>query len=433
MSTKRTRIAGCAAAVSGALLLAACGFGGAGTSAGSSAGVTATYMKSGTYDTAAHALAGPFASSTGIKTDIQAFPYAALQQNNTNAIISGGCRYNVVSGSYYLAALYSHFENLDPLAAESHYAQALVPGLWQQSEFYQGHHVGLPYGPDAYGLMYRTDLFTRAGLTLPKTWPQLLGDLATLKAKYGSQGIAPFAFAGGAPEQSPALLFAGYDGYFINQQGHYALDTSKAVAAIDLGRRLLSYAPGNATSQSIDQADAQFTSGKAAVLYGYPSFIRQQADNPSQSKVAGKWAVAPDPQPGLVWLSLWQLFMTNCTKNTNAAWKWMTEYSSPSTDKELFTKYGIDPSFEATYKDPQLLKSQANFLRGTEANLSRAKNPPLSGEAQDFLASTLGNVFTGKTSPQQAVRQINDKWATLPVPQPLLKEAQQNGLAQAKP
>lgn len=432
MKTNRIRFAGYAAGLSTALLLSACGFGGAGNASGGSQSVTATYMKSGTYDTAAQTLAGPFSSQTGIKTAIQAFPYAALRQNNTNAIIGGGCQYNVVSGSYYLSSLYGHFKNLDGLAATSHYADALTPGLWKQSEFYQGHHIGLPYGPDAYGLVYRTDLFAKAGLKPPKSWPQLLSDLGTLKAKYGPQGVAPFAFAGGAPEQSPALLFAGYDGYFINGQGRYALEPAKAVAAIKLGQQLLSYAPSNVTGQSIDEADAQFTSGKAAVLYGFPSFIREQADNPASSKVAGKWAVAPDPQPGLVWLSLWQMFMTDCTKNTAAAWKWMTHYSSPATDKELFTKYGIDPSFAATYKDPQLLKQHANFLSGTAANLARAKNPPLSGEAQDFLAATLSEVFTGKTSPQQAVQQINQKWATLPVPQPLLQEAQQNGLVQGK-
>jgi ABC-type glycerol-3-phosphate transport system substrate-binding protein len=407
-------------------MAAACGVGSSGPSS-SSKGVTATYMKSGTYDTAAKALAGPFKSKTGNSVNVQAFPYAALRQNNTNAIISGTCQYNVVSGSYYLAPIYSHFKNLDSLAAKSHYAQALTPGLWAHSEFNDGHHIGLPYGPDAYGLMIRKDLFSQAGLSAPTTWTQLLSDLGTLKQKFGKKGIAPFVFSAGAPEQLPALLFAGYDGSFINAHGHYQLETAKAVAAIKLGQKLMSYAPNNSTSLSIDAANSQFTNGKAAVLYGYPSFVRQQAD--ASKPIAGKWAVVPDPQPGFVWLSLWQLYMTDCTKDTAAAWKWMTYFSSPANDKKLFTKYGVDPSFKSSYSDPQLLKQHANFLTGEAANLSRAKNPPLSGEAQDFLASTLGDVFTGKSSPQQAVAQINQKWATLAVPKPLLAEAKQTGLA----
>jgi ABC-type glycerol-3-phosphate transport system substrate-binding protein len=386
-------------------------------------------MQSGTYDKAAEALTGSFAKQTGIKVNVKAFPYAALEQNNTNAVISGSCQYNVISGSYYLADIYSNFRSLDALAAKSNYASQLIAGLWQHSEFYNGQHIGVPYGPDAYGLMYRTDLFKQAGLSLPNTWPQFISDLSVLKQKFGSKGITPFAFAAGEPEQLPALFFATYDGYFINSSGHYALDTAKAVAALQYAQKLLTYASKNATGQSIDAANQQFTSGKAAVLYGWPSFIRQQADS-SSSPVAGKWAVMPDPRPGLVWLSLWQLYMTKCTQNVQAAWKWMTTFSSPSTDKTMFTEYGVNPSFKSTYNNPQLAKANANYFPAEKANLAVAKNPPLSGQAQDFLASSIGNMITGKVTPQQVVSSVNSNWANVKVPSSLLKEGRQDGLAQ---
>ena len=427
MKTYRN-LAATAAAVAAALGLGACATGSGGAST-SSKDVTATYMQSGTYDKAAEALTGSFGKATGVKVTVKAFPYAALQQNNTNSVISGSCDYNVVSGSYYLADIYGHFQSLDALAAKSGYASQLIPGLWQHSEFYNGQHIGLPYGPDAYGLMYRTDLFKQAGLSLPKTWPALMSDLSVLKQKFGSQGIAPFAFAAGEPEQLPGLFFATYGGYFINSSGHYALDTAKAVAALQFAQKLLTYAPPNAAGQSIDAANQQFTSGKAAVLYGWPSFIRQQADA-SKSPVAGKWAVMPDPRPGLVWLSLWQMYMTSCTQNVQDAWKWMTTYSSPSTDETMFTKYGVNPAFKATYANPQLAQQNANYFPAEQANLAVAENPPLTGQAQDFLASSIGNMITGKTSPQQVVNAVNTNWATLSVPSSLLKEGRQDGLAQ---
>jgi multiple sugar transport system substrate-binding protein len=417
-----------AAAAAAALGLAACATGPGGNSA-SSKSVTATYMQSGTYDKAAEALTGSFGKTTGINVTIKAYPYAALQQNNTNAVISGSCDYNVVSGSYYLADIYGHFRSLDSLAAKSGYASQLIPGLWQHSEFYNGQHIGLPYGPDAYGLMYRTDLFKQAGLSLPKTWPALISDLSVLKQKFGSKGIAPFAFAAGESEQLPALFFAAYGGYFINSSGHYALDTTQAVAALQFAQKLLTYAPANATGQSIDAANQQFTSGKAAVLYGWPSFIRQQADA-SGSPVAGKWAVMPDPRPGLVWLSLWQMYMTSCTQNVQATWKWMTTYSSPATDEMMFTKYGVNPAFKATYANPQLAKQNANYFPAEQANLAIAENPPLTGQAQDFLASSIGNMLTGGTSPQQVIQEVNADWASLSVPSSLLKEGSQDGLVQ---
>src|SRR5215211_1668202 len=137
------KLGGAGLALSAGLpLIAGCGEGGGG---GAGSGVTATYMKSGTYDIAAKKFAEEFASKNDTSVDIKAFPYAALRQNNTNAVISGSCDYNVMSGSYYLASIYNYFRPLDDLANRSNYSDALAPGLWDHSEFYKGQHVGVPY------------------------------------------------------------------------------------------------------------------------------------------------------------------------------------------------------------------------------------------------------------------------------------------------
>jgi multiple sugar transport system substrate-binding protein len=419
----------CAPLAAGLLTITALIATGPAAYAGSGSTITATYMNSGTYNTAAQSLVSSFAKTAGVNVKIDAFPYAALQQNNTNAVISGQCTYNVVSGSYYLASIYSYFQNLDAFGTKSNYAASLIPGLWKHSEFYNGYHIGVPYVPDAYSLMYNTSLFKTAGLALPKTWSDLLTDLGVLKQKLPS-GVSPFVFSAGAVEQLPALFFSTYSGYMINKGGHYALDAPAATAAINYATKLMSYAPSDATGLSINGADDLFVNGKAAVLYGWPSFIRLQADNPKESAIAGKWQVGTDPKGGLLWLSLWQLYMTKCTSDQTAAWKWMTTFSSPSTDELLFTKYDVNPSFKATYANPTLAKQNANYFPGEQANLARAKNPPLSGQAQDFLASTIGSVLTSKMTAKAAVSSINSEWARYPVPSALLHEGAADGLVQ---
>lgn len=406
------------------------GCSGAGQTSSQSGKLTVTYMKSGTYDTAAKSLVPAFKKKTGTDVTVNAFPYATLQQNNTNAVIAGSCQYNVVSGSYYLAGIYNHFKSLDSLANKSGFADKLIPGLWAHSEFNNGQHIGVPYGPDAYGLVYRTDLFTDAGLSWPTTWPDLITDLKVLKDKYSSQGISPITFAGGAPEQLPALFFATYDGYFIDKAGHYALDPAKAAKAMDFAQQILALAGPNTNSTSIDAANANFVNGKAAVMYGWPSFVQTMASDPKQSKVVGKWALGNDPQGGMVWLSLWQSYMTDCTSNSDAAWNWMTTFSSPATDKKLFVDNGVNPEFKSTYSDPTLAQQYSHYFPGLQANLARAVNPPLSGESQDFLASTLGALFTTNGTPADAVSKINAKWASMAVPKPLLAEGKQNGFVE---
>lgn len=428
--TRTRRLGALAAVLLGATALAACASGGSGSGSGSGGAISVDYMQSGTYDKAAHGLQPAFEKSTGTSVNIYAYPWATLASDNLNAGISGKCTYNVVSGSYYLAPIYSQMKSLDDLASKSGYSSQLIPGLWEHSEYYNGQHIGVPYGPDAYAPMYRTDLFRKAGLTPPKTWADLLADLPILKAKFAGQGIAPIVFGAGDSSQVSHLLYLTYNSYQINKAGHYALDPAAATTALTYGLKLLSYGPQNISGMSEEAADAAFTSGKAAILLDWPSFEQVQG-NAAGSPIKGKWAVLQDPPNSFVYLSLWQMFMTACTQNTSAAWKWMTTFSSPSTDKTLFTQYGVNPSFKSTYDNPSIAKQYNWYLPATEANLARAENPATTTEAGTVLGQDISNAITGKMTPSQAVSAINQSWASLSVPSVLSAEAKKDGLVQS--
>jgi multiple sugar transport system substrate-binding protein len=391
--------------------------------------VVADYMQSGTYDKAAEQQSKAFAAdpaSGGAKARILAFPYAQLRQYNTTDLVSGTCKTDVMSGSYYLAPVYDKFRALTKFVKRDGYGKGLVGGLWKASEYNNGQRIGIPYGADSYSVMYRTDLFKAAGLAPPRTWTEFVSALRKLKSQ--NADVAPFVFAAGAPEQVVAMLFAGYDSYFMDASGKYALDPVAAEKAIELGRTLLSFAPKNVNGLSIDQANAEFLKGRAATMYGFPSFIGKDANDPSTSKVAGKWAVMPNPQPGFTWLSLWQHYIPKCTKKAEQAWRWMKFGSTPERDKANFEKYGIGPVYASTYDDPKIREQYGNWLDGQKQNLEIAKNPPLTGEAQDYLASTLGQVFTGRLSAKEAVAQVNKRWSTFKVPPTLQQAAERNGL-----
>ncbi|MFC5647708.1 ABC transporter substrate-binding protein [Paenibacillus solisilvae] len=424
--------------LTGSLLLTACSSGNdtasspqntnsnTSTSSTKTASINVDYMASGSYDKAAEELAGKL-KANGINATVAAFPYADLRQKNTNDLISGTGNYDVMSGSYYLADVYSYFNSLKSYIDKDQYGTGLVDGLMQKSEFMDGEQIGIPYGADAYGIMYRTDLFEEAGLTVPKTWEEFNSDIAILKSKYEKNGIAPYVFAGGATEQLPGPFMARYSGAFIGKDDKYHLDEAKAVSALKDTQATQQSGQKNMTSLSIDQANALFIDGKVAVMEGWPSFIRVTADDPTKSKIVGKWAVAPYPNTGTVWLSLWQMYMPKTSKNKEAAWNWMKSYASEENDKVYFEKYGISPIYKSTYEDQDLVKKYSYYMTGVMENLKMAKNPPLSGEAQDFMASTFGDVFSGKITAEEGIANINTKWATLPVPAPLLESAKRNG------
>jgi len=444
--TRRGFLRGVALAGTGALL-AACaapppaapGSAPAATSAPAAAAPAAgalnvSYMASGTYDEAAKAISADFEKATGAKVQVAAFPWATLRQNNTNDLVGGSGQYDVMSGGYYLADVYSYFEPLTPLIKKDNFGASIIPGLMDigRSEWFDGNQIGVPYGIDVYGLLVRTDLFKAAGVdTKMSTWVDFLKAADALKksGKLGD-GVAPFVFAYGAVEQLPAIFFAAYGGSYINKDGKYALEADKATTAIQVVKDTVQYAPANALSLSIDDANAVFLDGKAAMLIGWPSFVRKNADDPVKSKVVGNWATTEFPlnDGAFPWLSMWQLFIPKASKHKDAAWTWIKEYTSEQNAKTFFEKWGIGSIYASVYEDKDLLAKHSHDFPSTLKNMSKAKNPPLSGESQDFMASTIGEVLQGKTDPAAAVKAINDKWATVAVPPALLQAAKGAGL-----
>ena len=87
--------------------------------------------------------------------------------------------------------------------------------------------------------------------------------------------------------------------------------------------------------------------------------------------------------------------------------------------------------WKATYEDADLAAARKHYWPALTAGFARAKNPPLSGEAQDFLTNTLQDIANGRVSPADGVASINEAWANIPVPPAMLEAAKGSGL-QAK-
>jgi len=390
--------------------------------------ITATYMAAGTYDVVAKELVPEFERLTGIKVKIAAFPWAILREKNMTDLITGTGNYDAMCGSYYLAKVYELFSSLDEYIARDNYGTGMISGLMEKCQRYKRHQIGVPYGSDAYSLLYRTDLLEKAGLGIPRTWEAIIGAAGKMDALYEKEGIDGYVFSAGAIEQLPTLLFAKYNGTFITADNKYYLEPKEGVQAIKKAQQLFKYTPPGVLGLSIDEANAVFLQGKAAIIECWPSFIRAAANDPARSNIVGKWAVLLYPEVGFPWLSMWEMFISTYSKDKDAAWEWINFYTREKNAKYFFTKYGIGSVYTSTYKDPELLKKYGHDFPGILANLRRAKNPPLTGEAQDFMASTISQVLVGELTPEKAVENINVKWATLEVPEPMIEMAEATGL-----
>jgi sorbitol/mannitol transport system substrate-binding protein len=290
-----------------------------------------------------------------------------------------------------------------------------------RSEWYKGEQIGIPYGIDAYGLMVNNELLDQADVK-PEfaTWDDFLAACKTLKEKLPD--VACFSHSTGNPEQIGAFFFSGYDGTYINRDGQFQLEADKAVAIAALLPELWQYLPPNGAALTFEEANQVFMDGKAATLITWPSFASTGLDAEG-SGVAGKWSQVPFPGSGFPWLSLWQQFIPKTTENKEAAWKWIETFAGETNAKANYEKYGIGSVWLSTYEDEELAAKHAHQWPALVGDFARAKNPPLSGEAQDFLTNTLVEIATGQKTAEEGIQQINEKWATIPVPSSILDVA----------
>lgn len=388
-------------------------------------------MESGTYDKAATEIAADFKAATGTDVKVSAFPWAVLRQNNTTDLISGTNQYDVMSGGYYLSDVYSYFAPLDAYIAKDNYAQGMIPGLLSpgRSEFVDGKSIGIPYGVDAYGLIFNTEMFEKAGIS-PNfaSWAEVAA--ACDKIIAANADVACFSHPTGSPEQIGGFFFSGYAGTYLSKDGKYSLDVPAATAAAEEIAALWKYLPDKGTAMTFDEAHQLFKDQKVAMTVTYPSFITNSLDT-DDSPVKGKWGMAKFPGQGFPWLSLWQLFVPEATEDKAAAWAWIKAYAGPENAKRNLVEHNIGSVWSATYEDPELKAKNAHFWPALIAGFAVAKNPPLSGEAQDLLTNTLQDIVNGRTSAADGIAAVESQWAAIPVPAAMLEAAAGSGL-QAK-
>jgi len=392
--------------------------------------LTFSVMESGTYNKAAEELAPAFKAQTGADLKVVAFPWAILRQNNTTDLLTGAGQYQVMSGGYYLADVYTYFRPLTSWITKDDYAKGMIPGLMQpgHSEWSDGQQIGIPYGVDAYGLLVNDDILGKAGVPPASLtdWDAVVAACGKIEA--AEPGIACLDHSTGNPEQIGAFFFSAYTGTFVTKDGHYALDTDKAVAAASVLPKLWKHLPKNGAAMSFDEAGALFRDGHAALLVDWPSFVSNSLDAEG-SAVRGKWEQIAFPGAGFPWLSLWQLFVPKTAPDPDLAWAWIKIFAGPDHAKQNYIEHNINSVWLATYDDPALKAKHAHQWPAMVAGFARAKNPPLSGEAQDFLTNTLQDVANGRIAPAEAVARVNKTWATIPVPPALLGAAKGSGLA----
>jgi ABC-type glycerol-3-phosphate transport system substrate-binding protein len=385
----------------------------AGTTDFAGQSIVASFMESGTYNVAAIDDVKPaFEASTGATVEVIARPFDQLMQSYLTDLATDTGHYEIISVTSWIGDVYDKLLPLDEYIARDGYGAdaGFIPDLLkpnQGTEYFDGKPIGIPYAIDAYAVLYRSDLFEAAGIEPNwSNWEEMFATLDALKPSLPA-GVDPFVFAYGATEQTPAIWLSAYDGYLLNSDGTYGLEKDKMVEALEVTKRSMSYAPSNAAALSIDEANQVFLNGNAAVLIGWPSFVRAAADDPSKSQVVGKWALSSLPGPGITWLSAWNLGIAKTSKNPDLAWEFIKTYINEQNGTDFMARYGIGSPFLSTFTSDTAQAEKGHDYPQHAKNMANVRNAPWSFSAfLDVYSRGTGDFLSGLKTASETV----DDW-----------------------
>ncbi len=326
-----------------------------------------------------------FAGSTGIPDVVE------LGNTQTASYISAGA-----------------FTDLTADRAKFDNSATWLQGLTESATSPDGKLMAVPYYAGSRVVIYRTDMFTKAGITAPPTTlDELNADAAKLKAAYPNDPNFSAFYMPGQYWYAAMSLVYGAGGKIAEQSGgkwQGALESPQAQQGLEQWKKLATeFSRGGATKNEADQ-DAIMAQGHTAMILGngweVGSVIDPKTGNPNLKDV-----VSTFPMPGSAagqytpsFLGGSDLAVPEKASNGGLGATWVQIYTNTAQQKAL-AKFAI-PNNTALLADYQAA-GQANRSTGEAAkNTWFVPNTPAwaNVESGNVLQNMLGAIATGKKS-----------------------------------
>ncbi len=347
-----------------------------------------------------------------VKVNLEFVPYEGLHDKTVLAQGSGG-GYDVVLFDVIWPAEYASNNVLvdvtDRITDEMN--KGILPGAWTTVE-YTGKRYGMPWILDTKYLFYNKEILEKAGIKEPpKTWDELAEQAKTIKDKGLLQ--TPIAWSWSQAEAAICdytTLVSAYGGKFLDG-GKPAFTSGGGLDALKY--MVSSYTSGitNPNSKEFLEEDVRkvFQNGEAAFALNW-TYMYNLANDPKESKVAGKVGVVP--APGVTGKSevsavngSMGLGITATSKHPEEAWKYIVHMTSQET-QNAYAKLSL-PIWASSYEDPSVTKGQEELIAAAKLGLAAMYPRPTTPKYQELstaLQQAIQEALLGQTSPEDALK-----------------------------
>ena len=363
-----------------------------------------------------------YSKETGVTIKFDAIDYGQLKQKQTLNMSTKTGEYDLVYVPEAWFREYTTAGYLTPLDGYVKDAKLTGEG-WDLADFSKagldvytvdGSLQAIPYFAQTPLLVFNNEMLAAAGVTPPKTWPELLA--AADKLKQAGTGIAlPFR-QGSAISNIMAILLAGNDASFFDGNGKLALNEPAVVETVKFMQDLSKSGLNGSNGWHWDEVAKALQFGQAPMGIT-ASGLFKALENADESNVAGKlgYSVIPYGKHPAGLLQTWAWAVPADSKNKEEAFKLAAWLASKKALAEIST---ADPSFisfrASLSSDPEIVK-RAPWLAAAKEALSNGVTLPLQPAAPqllDALATGLSGVVTNGDDPAAMLKQVQETQAS---------------------
>jgi multiple sugar transport system substrate-binding protein len=324
-----------------------------------------------------------FEKATGIKVKIDQLPQAELAKKAEAVMVAHSDMYDAVMTLIVHVSRYARAGWLAPLdtyikKSPDVNIKDFMPGFIN-SQKYKGKTYGLPFYGESSCLMYRKDLFKKAGIAVPQTMDELLAAAKKL-TKDNMYGIVLKAGRGQASNGYIWPMFLrSYGGNYFNKKFKPIFNNSKGRKATRFFAELIKYSPPGVINMGWNEVQVSMQQGQAAMTIDATNFA-QVFEGSKMSKVAGKIGYAPVPKgpagrfPAIAVASLG---VTAFSKKKEAAWEFI-KWACSSKVQKAMAKDGTrsDVTRNSVFMDPEYQKiynwDNGNWYKVTQEAMKMA-------------------------------------------------------------
>jgi sorbitol/mannitol transport system substrate-binding protein len=369
--------------------LAGCSGAGGGGSAGGSGGggaVTVLMVNNPQMVDLQKLTADNFTKKTGIKVNFTVLPENDVRDKISQEFSSQAGQYDVATLSNFEIPIYAKNKWVAPLdsyiSKDSAFDQSDILKPMTTSLSVDGKVYGEPFYGESSFLMYRKDVLTAKGITMPAkpTWAQV-ADIAAKAdgARPGMKGICLRGQPGWGEVFAPLTTVVNtFGGTWFDKDWTAKVNSPEFKSAVSFYVNLVrAHGEAGAPQAGFTECLNDLQQGKVAMWYDATSAAGslEAADSPVKGKIG--YAPAPvDKTASSGWLYTWSWALQNASKRKDNAWKFISWASSKEYEQLVGSQLGWSkvPAGKraSTYSNADYLKAAEAFADATKTAIEAA-------------------------------------------------------------